>query len=414
MVLEVSVALKRLPLWPRMARERLRMKWPFVARKGLTLDSSERNISPSTRFAFRLFQELGPEQGTGNVFFSPASVMICLCLLREGATGETQEAIANLLEVDGPEALQSAIVSLKLALQIEGSGLQLEMANSLWCNPKSAPRSEYVATVREKYGAEVFRLDSLGAEMVAKINSWVAAKTRGSIDGIVSSLDPLTSLLAINAIYFKDCWSEPFFREFTREESFHTSDGRELRVPLMSQNGSYPYYEESKFQAVRLAYKTSRLAMYIFLPAKESNLAEFRQTFDSATWDGWVRRFETVKGHIRLPRFKLTYESNLYSALARLGMGIAFDPERARFDVIHPPPPAIWIDQVLHRAFVEVNEEGTEAAAVTTARMFCLSASHTKPPRTFKMVVDRPFFFAIHDDHTKSILFMGSVEQPHS
>jgi serine protease inhibitor len=391
------------------------MTRPFVGRKGLTLFPSE-HISPSTRLAFKLFQQLRPQQGSGNLFFSPASVTLCLCMLREGSTGETQEAMDSALEIDGlePEALQSAIASLRSALQIQGSSLQLEMANSLWCNPQWAPRSEYVAKVREAYGAEVFSLDSLGAEMVAKINSWVAAKTRGNIDGMVSKLDPLTSLAAINAIYFKDVWREPFYPEFTREDSFHTADGRKLKVPLMNQSDSYPYYEESKFQAVRLRYKTSRLGMYVFLPAKRSTLAEFKQNFTSAAWDGCIRRFETVEGHIRFPRFKLTYESNLYSALASLGMGIAFDSKRARFDAIHSPPPPIWIDQVLHRAFVEVNEEGTEAAAVTTALMFCASARNAKPPRTFEMVVDRPFFFAIYDDHTRSILFMGAIEQPHS
>ena len=391
------------------------MRWPFAGKKGATLDASA-EISLSTRLAFKLFQQLGPDQGSGNLFFSPASVMLCLCMLREGATGETQAAMANTLEMDGlePEALQSAIAALKSALQIEGSGLQLEMSNSLWCDPQWAPCSEYVAKVRETYGAEVFSLDSLGAEMVAKINAWVAARTRGKIDSIVDKLDPLTSLVAINAIYFKDLWGESFYREFTREDAFHTADGRKLKIPLMCQTNSYPYYEESRFQAVRLGYKTSRLGMYIFLPAKESTLAEFKRNLNAAAWEGCLRRFETAEGVLKFPRFKLTYDSDLSSALVRLGMGIAFDPERARFDGIHSPPPPIWIDQVLHRAFVEVNEEGTEAAAVTSTRMFCASARNEKPRRIFQMVVDRPFFFAIHDDQTRSILFMGAVEEPRS
>ena len=180
----------------------------------------------------------------------------------------------------------------------------------------------------------------------------------------------------------------------------------------MSRSGPYPYYEESKFQAVRLGYKTSRLAMYVFLPAKRSNLTEFRQDLDAAAWDKWAQGFEVLGGHVGIPRFKLTFESNLRNALAKLGMEIAFDPKRARFDAIIPRPPEVWIDQVLHRAFVEINEEGTEAAAVTAARMVAVSARPTKPPRTFEMIVDRPFFFAICDDQTRSILFMGSIEDP--
>jgi serine protease inhibitor len=391
------------------------MRWPFAVKKDLTLPPPEKSASPSTRFAFKLFRQLGPDQETRNVFFSLASVMLCLCLLQEGATGETREAIDEVLEVAGVEfeASQLAIVALKSALRNCGGSVQFEAANSLWYNPEWTPRFEYVAKVREYYDADVIVLDSLGAEMVARINSWVEATTHGKIEGILDTLAPLTSLLAINAIYFKDLWDRPFERELTREESFQTSEGRRLKIPLMSQFARYLYYEESKFQAVRLGYKMSNLAMYVFLPAKSSSLREFQQDLNSAAWDKWTRRFETVGGHVRLPRFKLTYMSSLKSALARLGVGIAFDPGRAQFDAINPPPSKIWIDQVLHRAFVEVNEKGTEAAAVT-ATMFLGSALHTKPERTFEMIVDRPFFLAIRDDYTKSILFMGSVEQPHS
>jgi serpin B len=223
-------------------------------------------------------------------------------------------------------------------------------------------------------------------------------------------MDPLTALVAINAIHFKGLWGKPFERVMTCEEIFHTSDGRKLKVPLMSQHGSYAYHEESKFQAVRLPYRAG-LAMYVFLPAKRSSLQEFRQNLNSARWDHWTQRLETIRGHIRLPRFKLSCQADLNRALTKLGMGIAFDPQRARFDVIHAPPPEIWVGQVLHRAFVEVNEEGTEAAAVT-AGLMALSSARPKPPRTFEMIVDRPFFFAISHLSTNQILFMGSVEQP--
>lgn len=391
------------------------MHGPFAALSGLTLDLSWKSASPSARFAFKLFRQLAAEQKAQNVFFSPASVMLCLSLLQEGATGETQESMAKVLEVAGlePKALQLTIVALKSALQIEGPGLQLEAANSLWCNQEWAPRSEYVAKVREGYDAEVLVVDFQRAETVDRVNSWVSAKTRGKIDSVLDTIDPLTALIAINAIYFKDLWDEPFERELTREESFHTSEGRELKIPLMSQYGSYPYYADSKFQAVRLKYKTSRLAMYVFLPAKNSGLQEFQQNLNSAAWDKWTQRLETFVGHIRFPRFKLKYGAKLNSALEKLGMGIAFDRRRARFDTINLPPPEIWISGVIHRAFVEVNEEGTEAAAVTAVTATRLGSA-PPPPRFFEMIVNRPFFFAICDDHTKTILFMGSVEEPNS
>lgn len=154
--------------------------------------------------------------------------------------------------------------------------------------------------------------------------------------------------------------------------------------------------------------------MHVFLPAKTSNLEEFKNTLTSANWEKWMRRFERVDGHIEVPRFKLEYQSSLRNTLTKLGMGIAFDRGHARFDTICPPPPPIWIEQVLHRAFVEVNEEGTEAAAATGTVMDMLAEMPTEPRRTFEMIVNRPFFFAISESYTNMILFMGSVEQPGS
>jgi len=389
------------------------MHWPLTSKTEPGMRPPRQSVSPSTKLAFKLFRQLASEQQTRNLFFSPASVMLCLWMLHDGATGETRESMAKVLEVADldPEAMQLAFVAIKSALQVYGP-LQLEAVYSVWCNQELAPRSEYVAKIREDYDADVVALDFRDAATAARINSWVSAKTRGKIGSILCTIDPLTALLAINAIYFKDLWSEPFERELTREELFYMSEGGSLRVPLMRQNGSYLYYEESKFQAISLHYKATRLAMYVFLPAKTSNLREFQQNLTSTAWDAWIGRFEMIEGHIRLPRFKLIHSANLNNALEKLGMGIAFDPRRARFDTINLPPPEIWISQIFHRALVEVNEEGTEAAAETEGTVYF--SSEKPSARTFEMIVDRPFFFAICDNYTNTILFMGSVEEPGS
>jgi serpin B len=182
------------------------MRWSFAAKRGLPLDLPEKSESPSTRFAFRLFRQLAAEPKAPNVFFSPASVMLCLWPLHDGATGETREAMAKVLEVAGlePKELQSVVGTLRSALQIQSPGLKLEAANALWCNQKFRPRSEYISGVKEAYGAEVCALDFGGDQAVATINAWVAEKTHGKIGSILSSLDPLTFLVAINAVYFKD------------------------------------------------------------------------------------------------------------------------------------------------------------------------------------------------------------------
>ena len=385
------------------------MRFQFTDKTELTPHLAENN-SPSTRFAFKLYREILRDAGTANIFFSPASIMLCLYLLRDGATGETQAAIDRVLEIAGFEAdaLQSTVAALKSVLQAKGPALELEIANSVWCNQACTPRSEYVAKVKNDHDAEVIVLDFGNPEAVDQINGWGSAKTRGRIKSIVESVDPRAVLLAINAVYFKDLWAEQFEPGRTREELFHTSDGRTVKTPLMSQNGSYAYHEESGFQAVRLGYENSRLAMYVFLPAKTSSLQKFQESLSSAAWDQWMKQWEPAEGQIDVPRFKLAYSAKLKVALDRLGMGTVFAPGQARFDAISAPPPAIWVDEVLHRAFIEVNEKGTEAAAIT-GEIFCLSL---EPPRLFKMIVDRPFFFAIRDDHTGTIWFMGSVEEP--
>jgi serine protease inhibitor len=230
----------------------------------------------------------------------------------------------------------------------------------------------------------------------------------------VSKLDPLTALVAINVIYFKDLWRTPFSKALIQEAAFHTSDGQRLNVPRMLQNDSYPYYEQKTFQAVCLPYQTGRIGMYVFLPSKKSSLAEFLQHLDSMAWDECTKHFETLEGTIGIPRFKMDYGVDLKDPLTKLGMGIAFDPQLARFDAIHTPPPEIWIDEVRHRASIEVAEDGTEAAAITWGLAKCFSSESAKRPRTFEMIIDRPFFFAICNLQTDTILFMGCIEEPSS
>lgn len=384
------------------------MRWPFGATRP-TQAVSEADARPDTRFAFKLFRELAASAATQNIVLSPASVMLCLGMLQEGATGETKAATARVLGTTdlGPEAAYL----IKSALQVRGPSLELSAANSIWCDKQFSPHKEYVAALLEHFEAELGVLDFSNSESVATVNAWVAKRTQGKIDHLVDLLDPEAPLIAVNAVYFRDRWSQGFEREFTREESFDTGDGRQVRVPLMRGSGKYSYYEDSTFQAVRLGYKTSRLGMYVLLPAKRSSLQKLVLSLTPLVWERLTKELNWREGDLDLPRFRLAHQAELRGALQQLGMEIAFDRERAEFDGIHTPPPSIWIEQVFHQAVVEVNEEGTEAAAVT-AVMVPLSSPNHRTERRFKMIVDRPFFFAIHDDYTNTILFMGSINDP--
>ena len=390
------------------------MIWPFVrhshSESSVGVGTiTERGPFWSDGFAFRLFRELVRANDTSNLFCSPFSVMLCLMMLREGATRETREAMAKVLEIfDDSEDGQRF---LKTALAVPRPGLELAIANSLWCDEQARMLPAFLTLAREKYGAEVVSLPFQSAETVPRINAWVRNKTRGKIGGIIDSLNPVALLVALNAIYFKGLWAAPFEKSFTREERFFLTGNHSIKVPLMRRSGSYRYHEESTFQAVRLPYQGDRVGMYIFLPSQASGLPAFLRTLTSAKWGRFIPTFTKTEGTVGLPRFKFEHQVDLVPILAKLGMSEAFDPERAQFDGLALPPPPVYIGQAIHRAVVEVNEEGTEAAAVT-AFTLGLSSMLQSQPRRFQMILDRPFFFVIRDDHSNVILFMGAVNDP--
>ena len=381
------------------------------------------STSPSDRFAFKLLAELRRGKESSNVFFSPFSVMLCLLMVWEGASGATREAMGRVLEIatGDLEPAQSELRVTKLrqllasALAIRDRGIELAVANSLWCSDQFALRAAYRNEVEKHYAAEIFSVAMSSRETLARINGWVAEKTRGKIGSILPSLDSLTRLVALNAIYFKGPWRTPFETPLTRTKPFLADGHRTIHVPLMHQEDEYSYCEQPAFQAVRLPYQTWRpLAMYVFLPAKDSSLSALLGDMGPAQWGRWLAALEMRNGTIELPRWKFEFGAELSEILRSLGMGEAFDPQRARFDGIAPAPPPLFLANVIHRALVEVTEEGTEAAAATTALVLGATLPMVqKPPKPpFVMIVDRLFFFAIRDDHSHALLFAGAVNNP--
>ena len=198
----------------------------------------------------------------------------------------------------------------------------------------------------------------------------------------------------------------------TREEDFNLADGSQKKLPMMAQSGKYNYYQDKDFQAVSLPYGTGRISMYVFLPDKSTTPDQFERNLTAENWETWMRSFREAPGEVMLPRFKIEYEVELNDALKALGMAEAFDPHRANFSGIAQMSQAekIYISEVKHKTFAEVNEEGTEAAAVTSVGMQVTSAR--LPQENFIMKVDRPFFLAIRDNLTGTVLFMGSIVDP--
>ncbi|MFP5265479.1 MAG: serpin family protein [Blastocatellia bacterium] len=371
-----------------------------------------RLASAGRNFGFKLYGEIGRQGAGKNVFISPSSVGICLAMAYNGAEGETKQAMARALEAQGMtlEELNTAYAGLKAALENPDPKVQLQVANSLWARKGIAFNPEFIRRNTQFYDARLAELDFDAPAAVATINQWVSQSTAGKIDKIVDSIDRDTILFLINAIYFKGKWANEFAKERTKEDVFNLEGGSQKRVPMMSQSGSYGYYEAKNFQAVRLPYGAGRVSMYVFLPAKGVTIGEFHKGLTAASWESWMTEFAEAEGDITLPRFRVEYEVTLNDALKALGMEAAFDQARANFTGMTQGGQKAYISKVKHKTFVEVNEEGTEAAAVTSTEMRATSAM--RPRQRFRMVVDRPFFCAIRDNTTGTVLFMGSITEP--
>lgn len=365
-------------------------------------------VTANTQFGFKLFSEL-LQDGNQNVFMSPPSVAIALSMAYNGASGKTQQQMAQTLELQGISLteLNQGNADLKALLENPDRDVQLAIANSLWVRKGVSFKPTFIQHSREFYGAQVTALDFASPSATATINNWVKENTRGKISQIVDSLKPDDVMFLINAIYFKGRWTKAFAKSETVNKPFHLSNDRQKSHPLMAQTGSYKYYENDQFQAVSLPYGNQKVSLYIFLPKQSSNLASFSKTLTAENWQRWLKQFRTQPGSVQVPRFKLDYEVSLKKALSALGMPIAFDASKATFDNLSTV--STKIDQVKHKTFVEVNEEGTEAAAATSIGIVTTSMPTNEP---FQMVVDRPFFCAIRDNQTGTVLFMGAIVDP--
>ena len=287
--------------------------------------------------------------------------------------------------------------------------IKLAIANSLWANQDIELNEQFIDRQFEFYRGKVTNLDFADPSALQTINQWVASNTAHQISEIVDSISPENALYLINAIYFQGDWAKKFDPSLTTEQPFLTDSQISKPVAMMSQTGDYRYYANELFQAVRLPYgEQEEIGMYIFLPQTNSSLEQFNQQLNIDNWQEWQSQMRSQRGNISLPKFKLEYDTELKAVLSALGMQQVFNSAQADFSAMTDTPVAI--DTVKHKAVIEVNEEGTEAAGVTSIGIRITSAMPKSQPFNFN--VDRPFFFAIEDDITETILFMGNVVEP--
>ena len=369
--------------------------------------------SDSTAFALDLHRRIAKGQ---NVMLSPYSIRQVMGMVLTGADGETRAELQKSLRA-GLGFLEEE-ERLRKTLTAPGEA-ELRIANALFLKEGYPFLKEYVAKVRAAFGAEVFSRP-FGKKTLDELNAWASRSTSGRIPKILDDLDEGDRAVLLNAVYFKGKWVKEFPKTSSRLGGgpypvvFQPTDGKAFETKLMSQDGRFDYAETAAWQAVRLPYKGDRLALLAVLPAKASSMSALRAGLSATSWRGMRGELDRRAGLVALPRFKFDSGMTLNKPLAEMGMPRVFD--RARADLSGMSRPAsredeLYLSRVLHKTYVEVDEEGTVAAAVT-AGVAAVRGSASSGPPPFRFVADRPFLFAIEDLDTGTILFLGEVHDP--
>jgi serine protease inhibitor len=373
----------------------------------------EKLTSANASFGFNLMKQIVGERPTDNVFISPYSVSAALQMVWQGAIAETKTEMDQALALSNfkPETVGSAYKELDNFIKSAASKVTLSVANSIWYAPNIRLNPEFASVNQNFYGAKLSALDFTDPRSAGVVNSWVSESTHGKINKIVEPpLSSMTGLILANAIYFKGNWEHKFDNNATKEQPFHLQNGQQKQTRMMRQTRKFSYQEDGEFQAIRLPYVGDRLGMFVFLPATNSSPNKLLADLDGAAWrEKIMPKFHEREGTIVLPRFKLEFKADLVRSLKAMGIQQAFSPTANFFGISDGQ---LYVSGVDHASFVEVNEEGTEAAAATDVRVALTSAMPTVRP--FQMIVDRPFFFAIEDSATHSLLFMGVINNPDS
>jgi serpin B len=379
----------------------------------------EELVSGNTEFAFDLYQSVRDQEN--NLFFSPFSISLALAMAYAGAEGKTREQMASVLHYRlPPEDLHPTFNGLDLMLikrgdQVDpelGTGFQLNIANSTWAQRDHHFLQEYLDLLAENYGAGVRLTDFVNASDEARraINEWVSDETQGKIEDLIppGAIDTLTRLVLANAIYFKASWLNTFQQELTEDRAFNLLDGSQVIAPMM--NYSKPerlrYSRGDGYQAVELPYVGEDISMVILVP-DVGKFSEFEESMNAAQFNAILDLLEAKNVQLALPKFSFESQFSLADTLRVMGLTAAFDPREADLSGMDGSQD-LFITNVLHKAFVSVDEKGTEAAAATAIIVGVTSL----PVVDVELTIDRPFIFLIRDIPTGTILFTGRVLSP--
>ncbi len=363
-------------------------------------------INAQNDFGFDVFKDLHAAEPTENMFMSPMSISMAIGMLYNGAANNSASAIAETCKWDemSINEVNQGYKGLMARLSITDPEVQFDMANAIWQEESFPVFPSFLDVNSEYYGSEVNGLPFQDPTSVDVINAWVSDKTNGKITSILEEISPEEVLFLINAIYFKANWTNEFDPAATYTGTFTGEDGTENPIDLMANNdGKFPYFENSLFQAVDMAYSDSIYSMSVLLPKSGETVQSIIEELNPENWETWMNNFYYTPLNLIMPKFEMEYKADLKTSLINLGMGAVFSASTANLSNIADDN--LFVSQVKHKTFIQVDEVGTEAAAVTSIGIGITSA----PPY---MNINRPFLFVIRENQTGTILFMGKMMTP--
>lgn len=368
-------------------------------------------IEANNQFGFDMLQKIiSTDDADGNLMISPVSISLALAMTYNGADGATKDAMTQTLNLSGlsVDDINSSYKQFIADLISVDNDVELSIANSIWYRNSFYVEPDFISTNEDYYNAVVSALDFSAPSAVITINDWVADNTNDLITEIVEQIDPATVMYLINAIYFKGIWHYEFKESETSNQPFYLSSDDQIDVPTMSMKASLDYYSNEDFTAVKLPYGDGNYSMTLMLPYNENNPDSIIKKMDVDLWADMVDNFvNSNEINLFLPKFSFEYEKKLNEILKIMGMEVAFGGS-ADFTKINNDG-GLYISEVKHKSFIEVNEEGTEAAAVTSVAVYFES---TVNPQQMTVRFDKPFVFAITEVTTNTVVFIGKVENP--
>jgi serpin B len=374
-------------------------------------EKSAQLIEADNEFGLEMFQKVREDSDEENIMISPLSISVALAMAYNGADGDTKTEMEQAMKLNGltTDEINASYKMLISALQSLDEDVFFEIANAIFYADIMEVKPGFLDVNKTVYDAEVERIDFSSPSAVETINNWVAGKTNDKISKIIERLNPLDRMVLLNAIYFNGIWSYQFDEEGTHELDFHKSDGSTIEVPMMNKLEKLDYTANSLFKAIKMPYGNGQYNMVIFLPETGKNSQDVIGELSATNWEKWMNEFEeTDRVNITMPRFKFAFEAGLNDLLKKMGMQKAFIPEVADFSKIADIE--LYISEVKHKSFIDVNETGTEAAAVTSITFTTTSIGNE--PQKVPFFVNKPFVFAITENDTDAILFIGEVQNP--